>query len=408
MSDTQKQIAIVVGGSLGGLTAAICLRDIGFSVSVFERSEQYLSGKGAGIGLNPHMMSFIRDHPRFGLSEHSITVKKFRYLDLDQERHQEHKAMLGLSSYNSVYKALLEIFGTQDYHLAQNVTDISQSTENVKVTTSDGIQHLCHLLVCADGSGSHSKRMFTPDKQPAYAGYYAWRGIVKDEHLPSYLVDRFEDAVTFHLRPDGHILSYPIPYFEADEYGKLVKSTYVNWLWYRNLPDKQKLEKLLVDSTGKQRLKSVPRGFVSSHCIEELKADASGLQQDFRELVELTQDPFIQPIFDFGTERMVVGRVCLVGDAAFSVRPHVAVGTAKAWDDAVNLASFLKHNGGDLHSALNAWEAKQLALGGKLLKRSVDLGIMLQHGKWSSDRPSPFGLYEEGDSYEWKDSFNSP
>ncbi|MDT5412780.1 MAG: 2,6-dihydroxypyridine 3-monooxygenase, partial [Mycobacterium sp.] len=41
--------AVVVGGSLGGLTAALVLRDRGWDVDVLERSAVPLEGRGAGI-----------------------------------------------------------------------------------------------------------------------------------------------------------------------------------------------------------------------------------------------------------------------------------------------------------------------------------------------------------------------
>jgi len=39
----------VVGGSIGGLTAALVLRDVGCDVRVFERSPAALAARGAGI-----------------------------------------------------------------------------------------------------------------------------------------------------------------------------------------------------------------------------------------------------------------------------------------------------------------------------------------------------------------------
>ena len=37
--------------------------------------------------------------------------------------------------------------------------------------------------------------------------------------------------------------------------------------------------------------------------------------------------------------RMAFGRICLIGDAAFALRPHIGVGTAKAADDAWQLGT---------------------------------------------------------------------
>lgn len=45
----ETRTAIVVGGSLGGLTAAALLKREGWAVTVFERSHMMLDGAGAGI-----------------------------------------------------------------------------------------------------------------------------------------------------------------------------------------------------------------------------------------------------------------------------------------------------------------------------------------------------------------------
>ena len=41
----------IVGGSIGGLTAACLLRSLGHEVSIFERSTKKLAQRGAGIGV---------------------------------------------------------------------------------------------------------------------------------------------------------------------------------------------------------------------------------------------------------------------------------------------------------------------------------------------------------------------
>ncbi|PRC49593.1 monooxygenase, partial [Mycobacterium sp. ITM-2017-0098] len=48
--------AIVVGGSIGGLTSALLLRTLGFDVDVFERTPTPLDNRGGGIVLQPITM----------------------------------------------------------------------------------------------------------------------------------------------------------------------------------------------------------------------------------------------------------------------------------------------------------------------------------------------------------------
>ena len=57
------------------------------------------------------------------------------------------------------------------------------------------------------------------------------------------------------------------------------------------------------------------------------------------ELVAATPEPFLQTIVDIGVSRTVFGRACLLGDAAFVVRPHTAAAAAKAAGDAMSLAT---------------------------------------------------------------------
>ena len=51
--------ALVVGGSLGGLTAALVLRDKGWDVDVLERSAVPLQGRGAGIVAHPTTVRYL-------------------------------------------------------------------------------------------------------------------------------------------------------------------------------------------------------------------------------------------------------------------------------------------------------------------------------------------------------------
>jgi 2,6-dihydroxypyridine 3-monooxygenase len=103
-------------------------------------------------------------------------------------------------------------------------------------------------------------------------------------------------------------------------------------------------------------------------------------------------------IYDLEVPRMAFGRVCLIGDAAFAVRPHAAAGTAKAADDGWALADELTAFAGDVPAALVAWESRQLEVGRALLARTREIGDSSQ--LTGSFRPGDprliFGLHEPG------------
>src|SRR3954467_236500 len=64
--------ALVVGGSMSGLLAALLLRRAGWEVDVFERVERELAGRGAGLGAQPALIETVR---RLGIDPTDLGVE---------------------------------------------------------------------------------------------------------------------------------------------------------------------------------------------------------------------------------------------------------------------------------------------------------------------------------------------
>ena len=97
---------------------------------------------------------------------------------------------------------------------------------------------------------------------------------------------------------------------------------------------------------------------------------------------------------------MVFGRTCLIGDAAFALRPHIGVGTAKAADDAWQLGkALLGVTASYVPDRLKAWETQQLSVARRAMQRTRAAGQRLQvDGTWGVGELPPFGLHVAGDS----------
>jgi 2,6-dihydroxypyridine 3-monooxygenase len=150
---------------------------------------------------------------------------------------------------------------------------------------------------------------------------------------------------------------------------------------------------------GIRRAVSLPPGAARDEAVTVMRHTASReLAPPIAEVVTGVAEPFVQVVYDIAVPRMAFGRVCLIGDAAFAVRPHAAAGTAKAAADGWALAAGLTAAGGDVPAALARWERGQLALGQALLARCRDIGDSSQvHGTFRpGDRRLIFGLYEPG------------
>lgn len=384
---------VIVGGSLGGLNAGLWLTEAGCDVAVFERTSEPLEGRGTGIVLHPATIRYSSEHSTLDLDRISVAARWIRYMDRDGTILDERACRYRFTAYNEIYRGLLDHFDDDRYHLGEECAGFEQNADDVAVFFASGRTETCDLLVFADGINSIGRRTLLPDVQPTYAGYVAWRGTIGEDDLSESTFAALHESITYAPMPDSHILSYPIPQLGASPDTHLA-----NWLWYRNISGGNELDDLLTSTTGDRFGTSVPPGFVQQRHLDRLRKDALTLPAPMAELVTSTSQPFLQVIMDLEIPQMAFGRVCIMGDAAFTARPHAAAGTAKAAEDAWQLARAVKEAGRDVTAALARWEADQLVLGRQLVERARSAGDKLQHGEWKLSDPLPFGLYSVGDN----------
>jgi len=385
----------VVGGSLGGLTAALVLRDIGCDVTVYERSSSTLQARGAGIAVLPETLRYPVE--RLGIPAEQIcsSTDWIRFLAADAAIRHEAKHPYRFSSWNTIYRTLQGGLDEDRYVLGREMSHFETDDTGVSVAFSDGGHDRVDLLVCADGINSAARSALLPDVTPSYAGYVAWRGLIPEAELSRSTRDALHDALTYQLLPSSHILVYPIPGLTGavHEGARLM-----NIVWYRNITEDE-LPGLLTDRTGQQRTVSLPPGAARDEVVAEMRGFAHGhLAPPIAEVVTGIAEPFVQAVFDVEVPRMVVGRSCLIGDAAFAVRPHAAAGTAKAAEDGWVLAAEIEAAEGDVPAALERWETKQLALGRALLQRTREIGDSSQFTQAfrAGDPRLIFGLHRPG------------
>jgi 2,6-dihydroxypyridine 3-monooxygenase len=389
--------ALIVGGSLAGLSAAAWLARSGFAVDVLERSPGPLQGFGAGIVLHPSTSRFLTEHGRLSLDAISLGVGRLRYLGTGGEIVAESPCRLRFSSYGMLYRRLREAAERRGarYLPGTAVAAVGSDRDGAWADLAAGGRRHGDVVVAADGVGSTVRRQLFPGVEPAWAGYVAWRGVLDEAALRPAAVAPLAGAITYCILERSHLLSYPI----AGAAGRRVLR---NWVWYRNLAGPDDLDRLRRDRHGVLREFSVPAGAVAPAAAAALRRDAARLLPwPLAALVRRTPAPFLQVVVDVQPPRLVRGRVCLLGDAGFVARPHAAAGTAKAAEEARLLAEALGRCG-DVAAALAAWEAGALALGRDLVARSRAAGERAQReGAWQPGEPLPFGLRRAGDSEAW-------
>jgi 2,6-dihydroxypyridine 3-monooxygenase len=391
--------AVVVGGSIGGLTAALLLRDAGFDVDVFERTPGQLEGRGSGIVLQPETLRWFRTHSSRRPDELATVSRVLRCLGANDEVVYEEPVEWRFTSWGTLYGALLADFGEDRYHYGETLVGLDQDADSVAVRFASGQQVTADLAVFADGVTSVARRQLLPEVSAAYSGYVGWRGTVPEMELDPQVRALLGDSLTYALGPNTHICLYPIPGPDAGiEHGRRL----MNYVWYRNV-ESSDLDDLMTDKAGVRGEVSLHPGRVQERFIAEMKAAAwDALAPAAAGVVNATAQPYLQPILDVDVPRLAFGRAVLLGDAGFAARPHAAAGTAKAAAEAWALAEHLQA-ASSIPEALQAWEPEQLAVGKSLMRRVAHMGERAQFEcSWRPEDPTlRFGLREGALSPSW-------
>src|ERR1700758_861298 len=85
--------AVVVGGSLGGLSSALALRCVNCNVDVFERSQGTMKSRGAGLVVQTELVEFLKVHGIVAEEAISVPAYKRQYLSQDGNRQWEEQTI---------------------------------------------------------------------------------------------------------------------------------------------------------------------------------------------------------------------------------------------------------------------------------------------------------------------------
>ena len=220
------------------------------------------------------------------------------------------------------------------------------------------------------------RALLLPEARPLYAGYVGWRGLADEAALASVLAPEVFASLTFVLPPGEQFLGYPVA-----GPGNDLRPGRRSWniVWYRPADEARELPRLLTDEAGHRHEVSIPPPLVARSVVAEMREAALRLlPAQMCAVLERVNQPFFQPIYDLESDRMALGRVALISDAAFVVRPHVGAGIVKAVGDAAALAAALTDNRA-VPDALRNYETARLGVGRAFVAQARRLGSYLRY-----------------------------
>jgi len=325
--DTQLTQALIAGGGIGGLAAALAAARAGWGVRLYERAPVFCE-VGAGIQLGPNVVKLLQG---WGLADGLARVAAFPQqlevrnamsgralgrLRLGDTMRQRYGAAYATVHRADLHALLLDAVRQTGVTLKLNHTldRFSQDTNTVSVQSGDDPPVEAEVLVGADGLWSPVRQWLLGDGPPRGTGHLAYRALVRQSDLPQALRS---GNVTAWLGPRLHVVQYPVHGGDwlnvvAIVHGE-VSGDPDNW----------------------------DRGTEAQELLAALTGTCVPLQNFVRAITgwrlwALYDRPPMQGAFQHAR-----GRVALLGDAAHPMRPYLAQGAGMAIEDAAELGRAL-------------------------------------------------------------------
>ena len=353
---------LVVGGGIGGLSAALACARAGAEVELFERAPAFTE-VGAGIQLGPNVIKVLYG---WGLKDALAGVAAFP--DRLQVRCATSGAELGVlrlgrvsaqrygAPYLTIHRAdlqdLLVAAVRQEGGVALNVDSLvsgfSQDESGVTLTLNDVQTVQGEALVGADGGWSRIRQQLLADGLPQPTGHLAYRAMVEQSSLPERLRSQ---QVTAWLGPKLHVVQYPVRGGQwlnvvAIVHGQ-VQGDMSHWDHSANAQDLQRS--------------------MAQTCAP--LQDLIGAVGQWR-LWPLSIRPPMH-----GAHEQAKGRVALLGDAAHPMVPYLAQGAGMAIEDASVLAQELVSSAdGTVPERLGRYAARRWQRNARVQARAIRNG----------------------------------
>jgi salicylate hydroxylase len=330
----------VIGGGIGGLTAAVALRRAGFAVDVYEQAPQ-LTEVGGGINMGPNATRVLR---RLGLAE-GLDRDGVRPAGTHQRRWQDGRTLqraplnplceeLYGAPHMTLHRAdLLAIiasgFPAERIHLGHRLVGLADRDDGAEAWFENGERIRADVLVGADGIHSAVRTALFGAEEPRFAGCVAYRGLVPVERIADL---GLEIGSQSWVGPGAHLVHYFV------SRGRLLN--FVGWTEH--------------DTWNRE-------DWTDRATIERALAAFAGWHPQIGRIIAAADTCFIWALFDRDPlPRWSVGHTTLLGDACHPMYPFMGQGAAQAIEDGATLAAYLAAGAADPAGALRRYERLRL------------------------------------------------
>lgn len=349
-----KERIAIVGGGIGGLTAAIALHQMGFLVKVFERAP-VLREVGAGLGLLSNAMCVL-DGLGLGTQARRLGYPLRRagfsnaQGDVLLEMHLDEVLSLDTPPSHVVHRAdLLQLLrqALPEDVITTNAecTGLTEDETGVTLQFAGRPDERAEVVVGADGINSRVRRILWGDTPLRYSGQTCYRGIAR-----------------YSLREPDAIREINGPGKRAAAIAIGRDRVY----WWAAL----NAERGEADEPALRRTR--------------LLAEFAGWPHELPEVIAATPSEEIlrNDLLDRAPlKTWTRGRVTLLGDAAHPMQPNLGQGACTAMEDGWVIASALSRYSGNVTEALRVYETARQPRTREIVAQSWRFGVPV---RWSN------------------------
>jgi salicylate hydroxylase len=183
----QLQVAIV-GGGIGGLTAALALRERGLKVDIFEQAVE-LGEIGAGISIHANAALLLQriglaaSIKKIGVPIEGLLLRTSAGVPIDFSAGPSS----GIQTYNvhraEFRKLLADAQPKGALHLGHRLSQASETDGRVQLRFANGATVETDLVIGADGIHSVLQREIGLKTHPSSEGIMAYRGLIPSRRL---------------------------------------------------------------------------------------------------------------------------------------------------------------------------------------------------------------------------------
>ncbi|WP_116100698.1 FAD-dependent oxidoreductase [Amycolatopsis thermalba] len=337
MTASQSFEVVVVGGGLGGLCAALSLRQRGLRVTVVEAAPQ-LGEIGAGIQTAPNasriliglglrsQLERVRTEPQDQVRRRWADGSIIAQLPLGQRVTDTYGAPYWHYHRADLHGVLLDACVDPDGHrpvvqvaTGARVVELDRAQpERPAVITADGRRFTGDVVIGADGIRSAVRDLAGFDDTLVFSGEMAYRALIPGDLVAQdpatrFLVDRYHSTIWYG--PDKHLVHYLI---RGGQYLNVVA---------------------IVPCTD-----TIAREWSGPATAEPAAAEYRDWDDRVPAVLSKAKDEDVSVWAMYRRRRdpvWVDGRVALLGDACHAMLPYQAQGASQAMEDAAVLAEEL-------------------------------------------------------------------